>query len=173
MFDLSPAAAEMKRLVDGVRDDQLGHPTPCTDWSVGDLLAHVHQFASVFTTNAHKQSPRPPTTLVEDWRRAIPAQLDELAAAWSDEAAWSGRTSAGGIEMAAADNAAVAVEELTVHGWDLARATGQQLFVDDGTLDAVDRFFEAFDEAPFEPVEAPHDATRLERLIADTGRHPR
>ena len=34
-------------------------------------------------------------------------------------------TSAGGVEMPAADVAAVTLDELVLHGWDLARATGQ------------------------------------------------
>ncbi len=75
MFDLGPAAQEMSRLVRGVRDDQLDYPTPCPDWSVTDLLAHVHLFATVFTHNARKEQPRPPNDLVDDWRVAIPNQL--------------------------------------------------------------------------------------------------
>src|ERR1700710_2142804 len=100
MFDLAPAAQEMNRLLAGVRDDQLAEPTPCPDWTVADLLAHVHQFATVFTLNA-------------------------LVTAGQEESAWTGRVSAGGVEMDAADNALVAIEELVVHGWDLARSTGQ------------------------------------------------
>lgn len=81
--------------------------------------------------------------------------------------------------MDASDNAVVGIEELTVHGWDLARATGQDLRVDDACLDLVDRFFELFaaqiatGAGPFGPeVAAPEGATRLERTIARTGRDP-
>ena len=104
----------------GVRDDQLDHPTPCPDWTVADLLAHVHQFATVYTHNARKRQARPPEDLVDDWRVAIPDQLDELARAWRVDSAWQGRVSAGGVEMDAQDNAVVGIEELTMHGWDLA-----------------------------------------------------
>ena len=48
----------MNRLLAGVRDDQLAQPTPCPDWTVADLLAHVHQFATVFTLNARKEPMR-------------------------------------------------------------------------------------------------------------------
>lgn len=173
MFDLGPAAAQMRHLVSGVRDDQLNHPTPCADWTVADLLAHIHQFASVFTHNARKEPVRPPEELVDDWREAIPDQLDELAHAWRQEPAWHGRVSAGGVEMDAADNAVVGIEELTVHAWDLARATSQELGVDDARLDLVDRFFELFGSAPFGPaVPAPEGAARLEHTVARTGRDP-
>lgn len=173
MFDLGPAAAEMSRLVSGVRDDQLVRPTPCSDWRVADLLAHVHQFATVFALNARKQQATPPEHLVDGWRELIPERLDDLALAWRRESAWQGRVSAGGVDMDAADNAVVGVEELTVHGWDLARATGQDLRVDDACLDQVDRFFELFGDGPFgAAVPAPTGATRLDRTVALTGRDP-
>lgn len=119
MFDLGPAAEEMRRLVSGVGDDQLDCPTPCQDWTVADLLGHIHQFAAVFTHNGRKEQAQPPEELVDDWRETIPDQLHEMALAWREESAWQGRVSAGGIEMDAADNAVVGIEELTVHGWDL------------------------------------------------------
>ncbi|KAA9393694.1 TIGR03086 family protein [Kocuria coralli] len=174
MFDLNPAAAQMQRLVSGVREEQLDRPTPCSDWTVGDLLAHINQFATVFAQNARKEQVRPPESLPDDWRQAIPARLGDLSRAWSQETAWQGRVAAGGIEMDAEDNAVVAIEELTVHGWDLARATGQDLRVDDTRLDLVDRFFELFGEEPFGPAaQAPDGTPRLERTVARTGRDPR
>lgn len=179
MFDLGSVSDEMSRLVSAVGDDQLDYPTPCHDWTVEDLLAHVHQFATVFAHNARKEEARPPEGLHRDWREAIPAQLEELAAAWREESAWQGRVSAGGVEMDAPDNAVVGIEELTVHGWDLARATSQNLRVNDASLDQVDRFFDLFaeqigsGEGPFGPEKAaPRGATRLERTVARTGRDP-
>jgi uncharacterized protein (TIGR03086 family) len=81
--------------------------------------------------------------------------------------------------MDAADNAVVAMEELVVHGWDLSRATGQDLEVPPSAMHRVDQFFELFAEpiasgqGPYGPeVPAPDDATRFDRLIAHTGRDP-
>lgn len=173
MFDLGSSATEMSRVVSGVRADQLAHPTPCSDWTVADLLAHVHQFSTVFTDNARKAPSQPPDSLVDDWRESIPRQLDDLVTAWRIESAWEGRASAGGVDMAAADNAVVAIEELTTHGWDLARATGQDFLADDTVLDHVDVFFDLFGAAPFgAAVPEPRDATRLQRTLARTGRDP-
>ncbi len=173
MFDLGPAAAEMGRLVSGVGDDKLDCPTPCSEWTVADLLTHIHQFSTVFAGNGRKEQARPPEDLVDDWRAAIPSRLEELADAWREESAWHGRVSAGGVEMDSADNAVVAIEELTMHGWDLARATGQDLHVDDARLDQVDRFFELFGNEPFGPAaRVPEGATRLEQTVARTGRDP-
>ncbi|SIR93240.1 TIGR03086 family metal-binding protein [Williamsia sterculiae] len=176
MFDLGSATASMSRLVTGVRDDQLGAPTPCNDWTVTQLLAHIHQFTAVFTTNARKQTARPPTTLVDDWRTSMPHDLGELAEAWRQPSAWEGRTSAGGVDMDAATNALVAVEELTVHGWDLARATGQIFSPADDELSRVDEFVTMFggaENGPYGPaVPVPPDADRVQTVIARTGRDP-
>lgn len=179
MFDLGPATQEMRRLVRGVADDDLDRPTPCDDWTVRELLAHIHQFSSVFTDNARKAPMRPPDGLVGDWRTAIPEQLEDLAAAWAEPGAWEGRVSAGGVEMPARDNAVVAVEELTVHAWDLARATDQRVHVEGATIDEVERFFTMFPPdpetgtGPFGPVTPiADDADRLHRVLALAGRDP-
>ena len=75
MHDLRPAAREMTRLVDAVRDDQLGDPTPCTR---GD--------ASLLPT---------------DWRGEIAAWLDRLVETWSNPAAWDGTAWIAGFEAPA------------------------------------------------------------------------
>ncbi len=180
MFDLGPATTEMTRLISGVQQDDLRRPTPCDEWTVAQLLAHIHQFTSVFADNARKNPVRPPDTLVDDWRTAIPARLDDLAAGWGDASAWEGQVSAGGIEMSAADNAIVAIEELTVHAWDLARSTGQAVHIDETALDRVEEFFVKFSpdadagQGPFGSFAAvPADADRLDRVVAKAGRDPR
>jgi uncharacterized protein (TIGR03086 family) len=186
MHDLGPAARELARLVSTIRDDQLGDPTPCEAYSLGDLLDHVRGFTENFTANARKQ-PLPADVgrtpdggrLPSSWRTALPARLQGLAVAWQDEAAWQGRVSAGGIEMSAAHNALVAVEELVVHGWDVSRASGQHFAVDDASLGGVEHFFTVFGEriaaglGPYGPaVAVPADASRLDRLLGATGRDP-
>ena len=40
-LDPGPAAAEVARVVAGVRDDQLGAPTPCEWTSVAAVLDHL------------------------------------------------------------------------------------------------------------------------------------
>lgn len=186
MHDLGPAARELARLITTVRADQLDHPTPCAEYTVADLLDHVHGFTTAFIANAHKQ-PRPPEAsrevdgrlLPPDWQAELPKRLDELAAAWGEESAWQGQVSAGGIEMSAEDNALVATEELVMHGWDVARATGQGFSVDDESLSAVDRFMDLFGEriaagqGPYGPAVAVSDgASHLDRLLGATGRDP-
>ena len=189
MFDLGPAVQRLSRVVHGVRDDQLTAPTPCPDYTVGDLLDHVHGLASAFTMAARKQSlpggDQAPSgdasRLPDDWRTAIAVRLDALAEAWHDEAAWEGTATVAGVTMPGPALAAVAVDEVVVHGWDLAVATDQRLEVDETSLAVAAGFVEALSGpeqaqvragifGPVVPV--PEDASPLDRLLGGTGRDP-
>jgi uncharacterized protein (TIGR03086 family) len=125
MVDLEPATALMTRIVARVRDDQLEAATPCPDATVGALLDHVQGLCLVFTqaatkafTDAGNQPPQADASrLPATWRTLIPQRLADLAAAWRSEAAWSGITRAGGIDLPAQVAGLVALNEVVVHGW--------------------------------------------------------
>src|SRR3712207_6737323 len=53
-LDLGPQAAEVARVVAGIRDDQLGDPTPCAGTPVAGLLAHVVGLTTAFRMAAEK-----------------------------------------------------------------------------------------------------------------------
>jgi uncharacterized protein (TIGR03086 family) len=184
--DLSPAAATMAELIRNIADDQLAGPTPCPDYSVGDLVDHVGGLSIAFTLAAGKESPPPDapapsgdaSRLTDDWRRRIPADLAKLAAAWEQPAAWTGMTRAGGIDLPGEIAGVVALDELVIHGWDIARATGQTYDVDSPSLAAVATFVEGFgaDGAPglFGPrVPVSDTEPQLDRVIGMAGRDPR
>jgi uncharacterized protein (TIGR03086 family) len=187
-FDLRPAADRMARLVAGVPDDALGGPTPCAELSVAALLGHVDGFAQAFTAAARKdlgpltgtpQGP-PPDALPANWRGEAATHLAALADAWQDPAAWDGTTRAGGVDLPGAVAARVALDELVVHGWDLARATGQPFATDDAEVEAVEATVRQFRDGNdgaipglFGPVVAvPAGAPPLDRLVGLTGRDP-
>ena len=189
LLDLKPAAVRMTALVAGTPDDALGAPTPCSAYRVGDLLDHISGLTIAFTEAAAKATPAgagpPPegdrANLDAEWRRTVPPALAELAEAWRDPAAYEGMTSAGGIEMPGEIAAMVALEELVVHGWDLARATGQDFDATPAELDAVEGFLSQFsgpDQADIRgtayatPVRLADDAPRLDRVIGLSGRDP-
>src|SRR5215471_5849119 len=54
--DLGPAAQRLADLVARVTDDELGNPTPCPAYTVGDLVEHVGGLALAFTAAANKDS---------------------------------------------------------------------------------------------------------------------
>jgi uncharacterized protein (TIGR03086 family) len=186
MLDLTPATGTLARIVADIGDDQLGAPTPCRGSSVADLLDHVDGLCLAFASAAAKDgSSRGPSAdgarLAADWRTRIPERLARLAGAWRDEAAWSGMTTAGGLDMPADIAGTVAVNEVVVHGWDIAVATGHDYACDGGLIQAAFTFVQAAvaqnpDGTPGlfgPPVEVPDTAPPLDRLIAATGRDPR
>jgi uncharacterized protein (TIGR03086 family) len=184
-IDLAPQAAAVARLVAEVRDDQLSDPTPCAGTSVAALLDHLHGL-SVGMRMAAEKTPMdsPPTAsadaLPADWRPRIPQELDALVAAWQRPSAWQGTARAGLAELPAAVMGVVALNEVLVHGWDLAVAIGRPYEVDAAAaracLDHAVWFASAMPEArdqiygPVVPV--PDDAPVLDRLLGLTGRDP-
>jgi uncharacterized protein (TIGR03086 family) len=185
MIDLHPSADRMLGVVISVGDDQLGHPTPCGDASVGDLIDHVGVFAVRFAAAARKETdgrtsppPRPSGDNLEPgWRDRISRDLATLADAWGDPRAWTGSTFAGGLEMPGEVVGLVAIDELVVHGWDIAVSTGQnyQPLAPDvnGALAFVTAFDAPRDGRLFGPVvPVADDAGPFDRLLGLTGRDP-
>ena len=181
-LDLAPAAAEVARVVAGVREDQLLGPTPCADTSVAALLDHLVGLTTAFRLSAEKapQAGGPSADaghLPPDWRTRLPEQLDTLAAAWRDPAAWEGTAEAGGVTMPAPAMAVVALNEVTVHGWDLAVATGQPYDPDPAAVQACLEMVGDRSDPTAEPeglfgpvVPVPDDAPAFDRLLGRTGR---
>ena len=185
--DLTPATETLARVVTGIGDDQLGTATPCHGMSVADVLDHVDGLCLAFTWAAAKDldagRPAPVadgSRLGTDWRARIPGRLARLAAAWRDERAWGGMTRAGGIDMPGEIAGTVAIDEVVVHGWDLAVATGRGYACDEELLRAAYGFAQAaVARAPHgtpglfgPPVTVPDDAPLLHRLLGLTGRDP-
>jgi uncharacterized protein (TIGR03086 family) len=88
-------------------------------------------------------------------------------------------TAAGGVDLPGPVAAVVALNEVTVHGWDLAVATGQPYRPDPAAVEAClemvgDRSDPSQDpEGLFGPVvPVPDDAPRFDRLLGQTGRDP-
>ncbi len=129
--DLRPTTSALAALVRGVRDDQLTGPTPCPAYSVADLLDHIGGLSVAFAHAARKddlaaRAPSADGSLLEDgFRDRIATALVELGEAWQEPGAYDGTTMAGPVEMPADQAALVALDEVTVHAWDLAVATGQ------------------------------------------------
>ena len=190
---LYPATSALAQLVRGVRDDQLGDPTPCGGLTVGDLLDHIKSLSFAFAAAALKErsedgnaGPAPDAArLGADWRELLPARLERLAAAWAEAEAWSGETVVGGGRMPAEVAGAAVVDELIVHGWEVAVATGQPYPGDDPALsEALQTAYTWVDSVVAQnpggtpglfgpPLRVAADAPPLDRLLALSGRDPR
>ena len=184
-LDLAPQAAEVARVIAGVRDDQLTDPTPCDGTSVAAMLDHFVGLTAAFRLGAEK-SPvaggpsADADNLPADWRERLPAQLDALVAAWREPGAWEGTTEVAGARMPAAAMGVVAANEVLLHGWDLAVATGQPYAVDPLTSEACLEFNKGFAvgapearDAMYGPVvPVSSDASVFDRLLGAAGRDP-
>ena len=193
VIDLGAAAREVASLLDGVTDDQLAGPTPCPDYPVAALLDHLMGLSLAFTWAARKttatgggsEESRPGLATAEhldpQWRILLPRRLGELVDAWRDPTAWEGITEAGGVRMPAELMGVVALDELVLHGWDLARASGQPFTCDAASTAAVLAFTSASAQPEqaagraglFGPVvDVPADAPALDRALGFAGRDP-
>ncbi|MEV5280460.1 TIGR03086 family metal-binding protein [Streptomyces sp. NPDC051994] len=186
--DLSAAAAEVTRLLEGVRDDQLDASTPCPKYPVRDLISHVWGLSGAFQDAARKDvgpststppGSVPPPELPADWRDSLPARLAAMAEAWRDPAAWEGDTQAGGVTLPAAVMGRVGLDELVVHGWDLAKSTGQAYRPAQRDLEESYALLAPSKDDPsarseaFGPaVAVPEGAPLLDRVIGLSGRDP-
>ncbi|MFE2558024.1 TIGR03086 family metal-binding protein [Streptomyces sp. NPDC059352] len=178
---LRTAAAHAAPLVGSITDDSLDAPTPCAEYDVRALLNHLFAVVVNFQALAAKEPAdfsETPDRLAEDgWRERFVAETGKLVTAWSAPGAEEGTS--GAMGMPARTVGSMVLLDLTVHVWDLARATGRGFEPDPavvaGLAEEVERMapmarkMNVFGDA----VDLPEDATGFERLLATTGRDPR
>ncbi|WP_210502562.1 TIGR03086 family metal-binding protein [Nocardioides xinjiangensis] len=186
LMDLAPAGEQLADVVVDVRDDQLDAATPCEGRTVGQLLQHLVGLTLAFRAAAEKDlgpwTDTPPDgddwpEAEPGWRQTLAERIPALVAAWRDPAAWEGMTRAGGVDLPGEVCGLVALDEIVLHGWDLARATGQSYGCDDATAGALLAFIEGFDESGtpgmFGPaVTVGPGTSRFDRVLAGSGRDP-
>ncbi|GAA1116306.1 TIGR03086 family metal-binding protein [Nocardiopsis composta] len=185
--DLAAAAEQMSAVAAGIGEDDLALPTPCTESTVGDLLGHVLMLALAFRLAAEKKptaadGPPPQPSAADlpfDWRRVLSERLDGLVAAWRDPDAWQGRTAAGGVDLAGEEAGIVALNELVLHAWDLAVATGRPYRCAPEDARTCLAFVAGVPDDPQAreglfgpPVPVPEDASEFDRLLGASGRDP-
>ena len=159
------ALDQLTSIADRVQPDDLDRPTPCTDWTVADLLDHLLVSTDNFTRQAEggeaDWKAAPPE--VEDRATALRSRAETLHSAWdaSEESAQA---------------ASFAGPEFAVHGWDLATAIGAADDLDDAVAeDALAVMRQGLTEdnrAPsFGPEQSvPESANAYARLAAFAGR---
>ncbi len=179
MHDLGPATAAAARVVALVTDEDLDRPTPCTAWPVRDLVEHLAGLAWHFAGVARAtppSAPPPASDLPDGWRDLLAEELADLAAAWRSEEAWQGSDEAGGTTMPRAALGIVALDEVVLHGWDLAGALQVPYSVAEADVEVCLPFVEqvaGMDGGPFaHPVAGAGESAGLERLLRLSGRDP-
>lgn len=179
---LEGAAHRARPVVRGVRDGQLGDPTPCSEYDVRALLNHLLQVVVGFQALAAKGTSDFSTTpdyLVGgdgDWRTRFEEETARLVEAWSAPGALEGSSQGMGLPQRTVGG--MVLGDLTVHAWDLARATGQDFSPYEPSLPVL---LEGWRElAPTgrkmnvfgEPFPLPEGASPFDELLALSGRDP-
>lgn len=183
---LREAVEWVRPAVAAVAEGDLVRPTPCAEWSVSDLLAHMIGALSDMRFTAAKQLADHPQVFGRTPAPALGAgplaAFDDAAAAtlaaWSAPGALDGNTPLPvGFEVPAVMAAGINFFDTLVHGWDLRVALGlpadmpvhladAALAVTHTIVSADVRALVGFDaERP--PVD---DGSPTERLVAFLGR---
>jgi uncharacterized protein (TIGR03086 family) len=182
--EMAAAAAETVRIVDGVTAEQFGDATPCDDWDVRALLNHIILWTAYSAQQRAHGGSVAEELMTKDFAAepgfaADYAKQAGLAVdAWADPAVWEREIDVMGSATPAADIAALLIAEMVLHGWDLARATGQEYRCDDAVAAVVLRTVQEQGElfrkyqGFAEPVTVAVDAPVFDQALALSGRVP-
>ena len=182
---LTVCAAEASRVARAVTAEQLGTPSVCADWTVRELANHLVLYSAhglehrALRTKLPEETTGRDFTAEPDWAEAYAAQLDRALAAWERPGVWDGEVDTGYVTMPATTIASLLVKELALHGWDLARSTGQEFTVPEDTaafvLGVVEEHAEVYRqyEGFAAVVDVPDDAPAFVRALAISGRNPK
>ena len=195
------AVATGGSVVAAVQPEHLGDPTPCDAFDVRRLLGHLVGVLRRVAAVGRSDDPLSVPQVVDDvddlaWPAAWSHAAHQVRGAWSDDAVLTTVVRLPWTELPGAAALALYTNEVTVHTWDLAVATGQRPAWDATAVDVAfaairqgmpaggrAAAFEAMraslpeglrdDEAPFaEAVEVGADAPAIDRLVAWNGRRP-
>lgn len=166
---LSAALDQAADVLSAVSPDQLSRTTPCSDWDVARLMAHLvagpRNFVLMSSGGQPDWSAKPP--LPEDWTAEFRSAADDLLGMWHDAG-----------DSASPQSIDWQTAEFALHTWDLARATGQSTHLDP---QVAQRGFDFMSGAltpdnrgdTFAPARSVSDEAPIyDRLAAFAGRDP-
>ncbi|MGH3158810.1 MAG: TIGR03086 family metal-binding protein [Streptosporangiaceae bacterium] len=176
-------------LVNQVTAADLGRPTPCGNWNLGELIAHMTAQHHGFAASAHGGAtgladwqPGPPAA---DPVKAYAASAEEVLAAFAEDGAAKRRFALPEILPSITFPGRQAISfhlvDYVVHGWDVARSLGVDYTLDDALLAAARRVATMVPDgdnrtqpnAAFAPALAPPPgASELDQIVATLGRAP-
>jgi uncharacterized protein (TIGR03086 family) len=154
--------------------DQLAARTPCEGWDVRTLLDHMLDTERYFASSARGEeaslpTPEPPRMVGDDPVADLRRSRADVLAAFAED----------GVVEKTGPALGIAFSERALHGWDLARATGQDAQMPDDLAEAAygmihGRFTDEQRKGVFGPeIPVGPDASAQDRLLAYTGRDPR
>ena len=165
---LADALERTGRLIAGIRPDQWNLPTPCTEWDVRALVDHLVNGNTVYARALGAEIA--PTSEYDPSAAAVLHAFRQ-----PDAMSRVVQVPFGRVPGAVALH--LRLTELLVHGWDVARATGQQTDFPEALAEQELEFSRGAlgsippDRSPFAPSRPAADtAPALDRLVACLGR---
>jgi len=174
----SALARELTRRVDAVPIGQWDSPSPCEGWTARDVLQHLldsHRDMPGFAGQAlvfEKSVQDDPHAAWVEARDAMQKLLDDPERAGMEYDGMFGRTS---VEKTVDKFLGL---DMLIHGWDIARATGQDETLPEEEVTRVSEDAQSLADSlrmggvcgP--EVEVPVDASDQDKLLARLGRRP-
>jgi uncharacterized protein (TIGR03086 family) len=170
---------EFERRVPLVRPEQWSNPSPCEDWTAGDVVGHVvatHGMMLGLIGRALSEAPPVddgPLAAFQAARADMQTVLDDPELAATEYDGLFGRT-----QISATVDRFLGMD-LVIHGWDLARATGQDEHLDPAEVERIWTDARELGDNLRQPgicaapVKIADDAPLQDRVLAYLGRDPR
>ncbi|MBO0807472.1 MAG: TIGR03086 family protein [Actinobacteria bacterium] len=184
---LAAAFASTRAVLANVTADQYDKKTPCASWDVRALINHIvggsHWFAAIARAGEPPaEGAEAPDFTVGDPLAAFDEGIAASVAAFADPDVATKTMKLPFGEMPGAAFMHIAATDTFTHGWDLARATGQDSDLDPelaarllaSSRQAMSDSFRGPDPtSPFGPaVDVPESAPAADKLAGFLGRQP-
>ena len=182
---LMAVLADLAPVVSGVTAEQLHDPTPCTEYDVAQIRDHVLGWLTTFAAGFADPDGQAPQASLSGYQAPDDAAAAVRAAAGTLDRAL--RAGAAARPLRLGDSAmpgdlalGMILWEYQVHGWDLARATGQPWSPPaEAALESLSFApamltddYQGDGKAFGKPVTVPEQAPPLDRLLGLSGRDP-
>jgi uncharacterized protein (TIGR03086 family) len=182
---LAAVLADLAPVVGGITPGQLHDATPCSEYDVEQLREHVLGWLTTFAAGFADPDGQAPPASPSGYTAPADAAAEVRTAAGSLTRAIRGGAASRPLRLG--DSAmpgdmalGMILWEYQVHGWDLARATGQHWSPPAAAAEESLRFAPAMltddyqgEGKPFaRPVVVPGTAPALDRLLGLSGRDP-
>lgn len=178
------AAKATGDVVRNIGPDLMSAPTPCSEWSVRDVLGHlVENFRAVANDVAGQEAEGDAgSDLGDDPAATYDSATQRAAAILGEPGALEKTYKMPWGETPGQMLLGLAIGDTAVHGWDMAVATGQSYEIDEDIAEAVYAMTSGMMEPHGSwprgdtfgpPVEVPDDASATDRAVAYLGRDPK
>jgi uncharacterized protein (TIGR03086 family) len=181
---LGRVVTETQRVVDNVTPDQLSAPSPCTEWTVRDVINHITAGSTMFSMSAEFGSVPDAEVarlmggdiLGDDYKGAFRAASDHAMEVFHQPGVLDKVVTLPFGELPARVALDIAVMDVAVHALDIATATDQTVDDDELLEAALAKGHETIGPDFRRPgifddeQEAPPGASTADRLLAFAGR---